>query len=210
MMKWRFLPVMTVMVCVIFALKANVFATGVEQALANVQSPDPASAYEKISPTSGAQKDGADEKSPDAQPLSCEYNGTETRILEKLSMRRVALVERSGDLDMREKLLRATESRIEGQISSLKKIEAQIQALLEAHSDVEQAQLDSLVKTYSAMKAKEAARIFNGLEMPVLISIIEKMKPKVMAKVLAKMSPTMAKELTMELATHKKLPKIEG
>lgn len=215
MMIKRFLPVMTVGAILLFVLKLNIFATDVEQAYARAQTSG--AALNEISPaSSGAKKKapGGHEEptkaSGEEEDPSCEYNGTETRILEKLSQRREALAERSGEIDMRETLLRATESRIEEKIASLKKIETQIQGLLKKHSKMEQAQLDNLVKTYSAMKAKEAARIFNGLEMPVLLSIIERMKPKIMAKVLAKMTPGTAKEITMELATNKKLPPLEG
>ena len=81
---------------------------------------------------------------------------------------------------------------------------------MEVNDEQQKAQIDSLVRTYSAMKPADAAKIFNTLEMDILISIIENMNPKVVAKVLAKMNTGSANNITVELATRKKLPNIEG
>ena len=130
----------------------------------------------------------------------------EVRLLEGLAERRGQLDDRARDIDMREKLLVAAEGRIDGKIIELKALQARIDQLLKEHDAREDAQIASLVKVYENMKPKDAARIFDGLEMPILISVAERMKEVKMAPVLAEMSPPMAKALTVELATHRRLP----
>ncbi len=73
--------------------------------------------------------------------------------------------------------------------------------------DAEQAkQLASLVKTYSAMKPKDAARIFDSLTDQVLVPVAAEMKSDVLAPVLAAMSPDRAQKLTVRLADRLTLP----
>ena len=55
------------------------------------------------------------------------------------------------------------------------------------------------------MKPKEAARIFDQLEMDVLLQVIDRMKSTKTAPVLAAMLPARAKELTMRIAERRKV-----
>jgi hypothetical protein len=66
--------------------------------------------------------------------------------------------------------------------------------------------MKSLVKTYSAMKPKDAARIFNNLADDVLISVARAMKSDVLAAILANMNADAAQKLTVKLANHLQLP----
>ncbi|WP_321391676.1 MotE family protein [Emcibacter sp.] len=228
MSKIRFLPVLILVMILFFGVKAYDFAIGVEKAFAlNDQEP----VAEMENPTardlsdivsgSGDQHDeepaGTDENASSEESIDEDddayvagWSRSEVQLLQELSERREILEQRAGEMDMREKLLEATENRIDQKIASLKKIEAQIQELLKIHDEREQAQLESLVKTYTAMKPKDAARIFDSLDMDILINIIEKMNEKKVAPILANMSSQTAKELTVELATRKQLPDIEG
>ena len=95
-------------------------------------------------------------------------------------------------------------------ISELKKIERRIEALLKKHDEQEEAQLSSLVKMYESMKPKSAAKIFEQLDMDVLISVAERMKERKMADILSAMDAASAKALTIELATRRSLPETGG
>ena len=57
-----------------------------------------------------------------------------------------------------------------------------------------------LVKLYEAMKPRDAATIFNDLEMPVLLQVVDRMKEAKAAPVLAAMQPDKARDLTAKLA----------
>lgn len=135
-----------------------------------------------------------------------DFSDSEIEILEKLAARRDALDKRSSELDLRDNLLQATETRIDEKIVQLKKIEATIKDLLVQHDEQEAEQLQSLVKIYEKMKPKHAARIFNGLDMAILLDVASMMKESKMAAVLAAMNSEKANELTVELATRRQLP----
>ena len=50
------------------------------------------------------------------------------------------------------------------------------------------------------MKPKDAATIFNDLQMPVLLQVLDRMKEAKTAAVMAAMSPDKARDVTAELA----------
>ena len=57
-----------------------------------------------------------------------------------------------------------------------------------------------LVKVYESMKPRDAAVIFNDLDMPVLLQVVDRMKEAKAAPVLAAMQADKARELTTKLA----------
>jgi len=72
---------------------------------------------------------------------------------------------------------------------------------------------------YEGMKPKDAAKVFDRLEMPVLFEIASQIAPRKMSDILGLMSPEAAERLTVELARRAggdkssasaELPKIEG
>jgi flagellar motility protein MotE (MotC chaperone) len=140
------------------------------------------------------------ERRPSAEPIKIEDLPPDLEVLEKLTERRQQLDKRSEEMEEREKLLEATEKRVEQRIAELKALEAQISSKL-AENDAERAkELKSLVATYESMKGRDAARILDSLDMPVLLTIAKQMKPAKMAEILAAMSPEAAQKLTVELS----------
>ena len=125
---------------------------------------------------------------------------SEIQVLEQLGSRRTQLDTRERELAMREQLLVAAEQRLEKKVAELKEIEARIQSLLIQKEEEDEEKLASLVKVYENMKAKDAARIFDRLEMDVLVPVAQRMKEQKIAAVLAKMDADAAKQLTVELA----------
>ncbi len=53
---------------------------------------------------------------------------------------------------------------------------------------------------YENMKAKDAARIFERLDMKILVEVATQIKPAKMSEILAQMTPEAAERLTVELA----------
>ena len=128
------------------------------------------------------------------------YSRSEIQVLEQLGSRRSQLDTRERELAMREQLLVAAEQRLEKKVVELKEIEARIQSLLIQKEEEDEEKLASLVKVYENMKAKDAARIFDRLEMDVLVPVAQRMKEQKIAAVLAKMDADAAQRLTVELA----------
>ncbi|MEH6477473.1 MAG: hypothetical protein V7727_17405, partial [Sneathiella sp.] len=87
--------------------------------------------------------------------------------------------------------------------------EATIQDLLKKYDAQELRKLKSIVTIYEKMKAKDAARIFNTLDMKVLLDVTGLMKESKLASILGKMNGQRAQELTIELATRKQLPDMD-
>jgi flagellar motility protein MotE (MotC chaperone) len=81
-----------------------------------------------------------------------------------------------------------------------------LEDLLKARSEQEEAELKSLVKMYENMKPKAAARVFEEMDMDVLLDVVDRMNERKVAPILALVTPTRAKEITFELAQRRQLP----
>jgi flagellar motility protein MotE (MotC chaperone) len=125
----------------------------------------------------------------------------EVLVLRSLSDRRQALDEREAGLETREQMAAAAEVRLDDQISKLKSLEGDVQKLLAAMEAKRDERMVALVKTYEAMKAKDAARIFDGMDDKVLLELAKSMKPANLAAVLAAMDSKRAESLTRMLAS---------
>ena len=144
---------------------------------------------------------------------------SERALLERLQARRQELEARAREIDIRENLLKSAEKRIEGKVEELKAVESRIGVATEQKKEVEDARLKGLVTMYEGMKPKDAAKVFDRLEMPVLFEIASKIAPRKMSDILGLMSPEAAERLTVEMARRAggdksaaaaELPKIEG
>ncbi len=133
-------------------------------------------------------------------------SAAEVDVMASLAKRRAALDSREGDIAMRAQVLQAAEARVDAKIATLRQLQEQINTLIAQRDADQQKQVASLVKTYSAMKAKDAARIFNTLPDEVLVPVAQQMKSDVLAPVLAAMTADNAQRLTQKLANRLKLP----
>jgi len=122
-------------------------------------------------------------------------SASEVDVVNSLSKRRRELDVRDSQLAIQANMIAAAEARVDAKIAQLKQLQAQITASLVQHDDAQKAQIASLVKTYSTMKAKDAARIFNSLPDEVLVPVAHDMKSDIMALVMAKMNSESAKSL---------------
>ena len=154
-------------------------------------------------PAEGDDAAAAMEEEPPFDPLS--LTDEEIDVLHALAERRASLERRAQDIQYREAMLEAAERRIEEKVDGLKALQQSIESLLQQHEDQTESQYQSLVKIYENMKPKDAARIFEELEMTVLLPVVERMKERKTAPILAKMNPNKAKSITTELAQRRLL-----
>lgn len=136
-------------------------------------------------------------------------NSSEMLLIKELTDRRALLDKRAKDLDTREALINVAEQRVDQKIKEMQTLRTQLQSLVNNANEAQQAQLDNLVKIYEVMKPKEAARIFDTLEMPTLLGVVQRMKPAKTSAIMAEMSPEKAKDITMELTKQEELPQIK-
>jgi flagellar motility protein MotE (MotC chaperone) len=148
-----------------------------------------------------------------------QISSSERALLERLQARRQELEARAREIDIRENLLKSAEKRIEGRVEELKAVEARIGVATEQKKEAEDIRLKGLVTMYEGMKPKDAAKVFDRLEMGVLFEITSKIAPRKMSDILGLMSPEAAERLTVEMARRAagdksaaatELPKIEG
>jgi flagellar motility protein MotE (MotC chaperone) len=154
---------------------------------------------------------------PEQNPQS--VSPSERAILERLQARRQELEQRAREIEIRESLLKSAEKRIEGRVEEAKATEAKISTATGQKAEQDAARFKSIITMYEGMKPKDAAKVFDRLEMSVLYDIASQIAPRKMSDIMGLMQPEAAERLTVELArragTDKsmstaELPKIEG
>jgi flagellar motility protein MotE (MotC chaperone) len=144
---------------------------------------------------------------------------SERAILERLQARRQELEQRAREIDIRESLLKAAEKRIESRVEEAKATEAKVTAAAGQKAETDAARFKGIITMYESMKPKDAAKVFDRLEMSVLYEIASQIAPRKMSDILGLMQPEAAERLTVELARRASpdksastadLPKIEG
>lgn len=132
-------------------------------------------------------------------PEANAFTKSEISILQDLAERREALDLKSKEIDKRTIQLKVAEEEIDKKISQLKEYETRLKKLMGEYNAKEKVQLQSLVKMYSNMKPKDAARIFDTLDVDILAAILREMKPANSSAILSQMRAEKAKVVTTEL-----------
>ncbi len=192
-LRFRLLPIVMVVGTPLLALKGFGLVRDAEAAESAM--PQATMQDYQAAPASDTTDDGAPANS-----------AAEVGVLTSLAKRRTQLDNEERDIAMRQSLLSATEKRVDDKIAMLKQLQAQIQQLLAQRDADQEKQIASLVKTYSAMKPKDAARIFNTLDDSVLVPVAQEMKPDVLGPILANMQAEQAQKLTVKLADRLHVP----
>jgi flagellar motility protein MotE (MotC chaperone) len=144
---------------------------------------------------------------------------SERAILERLQSRRQELEARAREIEIRESLLRAAEKRVESKVEEMKAVESRVATATTQKTEADAARFKGIITMYEGMKPKDAAKVFDRLEMSVLFEIASQIAPRKMSDILGLMSPDAAEKLTTEMARRAgsdksaavaELPKIEG
>jgi flagellar motility protein MotE (MotC chaperone) len=174
-----------------------------------------------------AKKPGADAAAPARDPGGTQVmidssrpsSPAERAILERLQERRQEIEARGRELEIRDGLMKAAEMRLEARVAELKTMEARVTAAVQNREDSDSVRFKSLVTMYENMKPKDAAKIFDRLDLTILVQVTALINPRKMSDILGQMSPETAERLTVELASRASgdrtqnpadLPKIQG
>lgn len=214
--RMRLLPAVMIAAALLLTLKVAGLATGTSPLVPVVQAADavPEEGAENAADNAAGQETAAaQEVAPAAdaenarpavnlatrpQPVSTQSED----VLEALAARRKALDERQGEVEMREKLLAAAEARIDDKIAELKELKARVDEVFKTEESRGNEKFESLVKVYENMKPKDAAAVFEQLEMTVLLELLDRMNERKLAAILAAMDPARAQVVTVALATE--------
>ena len=198
--------------------------------------PDVTGASERAAPKAEGSKADAAKTEASAKPKPTEPGSSpggtvipveehptspaERAILEHLQTRRQELDARAREIEIRDNLLKEAERRLDSRAAELKDLEARITAATQKKEEADTARLKGLIVMYENMKPKDAAKVFDRLDLKVLIDLASAMNPRRMSDIMAQMQPDNAERLTVQLAnksasadkamSNEDLPKIEG
>jgi flagellar motility protein MotE (MotC chaperone) len=139
------------------------------------------------------------------RPDDRRFSPVELQLLQQLSDRRIKLDEREKSVELKENLLAQTEVRVNEKFNEMTNLRSELGELIRRYNEIEDTKVRSLVKIYENMKPKDAARIFDEVEMPILLMVIDQMSEKKAAPILANMDSNKAKEITVQLAEQRRL-----
>ena len=157
---------------------------------------------EEVAPTAAptAQAAAVCALTPEQLAQQAGISPAELRILQSLAGRRSELDARDADLASMLPLLAAAEQKLDTKVAALEAVKAEVRVLLGQVSEQEQAENDRMVAVYSAMRPRDAARVFASLDDDVRLPVAAAMRPRALAAILAQMEPAAARSLTEKLA----------
>jgi flagellar motility protein MotE (MotC chaperone) len=219
---FRILPITIAACCFMMVVKTAALLQGEEQwqevlapsAIAEDAKPAEEKADKKEEVKAEKKKsDNADKKAdkievapkPEELAEKCQFNQIEVDLLQSLSARRKEIEKWADDVKIQANVLKATEMQIDQKIAQMQKLQTDVQEILKKYDAKEKVELKSLVKIYENMKPKDAARIFDEMEMNILLDLVDMMSERKAAPILAGMNPLKAKNLTIELAEKRQL-----
>jgi flagellar motility protein MotE (MotC chaperone) len=226
----RLLPVLIFFAAMLLTVKvvevwqgAEVIARGV--AVAPVSAAAPAAQTQAAQPAAeGAAQPGrpaqpkptiAEQTSPVPRPRGPDdlkdpvmFSQSEIELLQRLSQRRKEIDAREEAVVQREILLKATEERFQAKVTELTKLRGEIDVLIKKYDEQEEVKLRNTVKIYENMKPKDASRIFEELDIKVLLEVVARMKEAKLAPILALMNPQKAMEVTTKMLDRKQIPAV--
>ena len=232
MMRFRILPLLVIVAALSFGVRFGDFVTGVSQGSGSAvaqeaQEPpmdkmmDKGDAKEKemmagdadtemqAPPTSPSERPdlsaGETIEWRDSGETDLENTSIRLELFEDLRVRRKEIERQKRELSVREALLKTAEQELNQKYEELVSLKAEIETLLAQQSEEEQKRIASLVKIYEGMKPKDAARIFNTLDLDILLAVVGRMSERKSAPIIAGMSPERAKTLTTMLMDQKTL-----
>ncbi len=153
-------------------------------------------------PKSDAPAQQVAQAQPPLQPLPQSSSPSERAILERLQERRGAIDERQRELELRENMLKAAERKVDSRLDELREVEGRLTAGQRAEKEEADRQMKTIVIMYETMKPKDAAKVFDRLNINVLVPIVTAMNPRKMSEILAVMTPEAAERLTVALAAR--------
>lgn len=158
-------------------------------------------------------KEAASDSSDDEED---EFSPQKIELLQKLKERSDLLLKKEQKLLEKNEILKTVEHKIQEKYKELDQKRVDLEKVKNSLSEInkkiveeDEKKLQSLVKIYQTMKPKDAARIFDKLDMVVLLDVISRMKEGNTAPILANMSADRAQNVTMFLAQKRKTTKTE-
>ncbi|MGH7155363.1 MAG: magnesium transporter MgtE N-terminal domain-containing protein [Acetobacteraceae bacterium] len=133
-------------------------------------------------------------------PAGPPVSSSEKALLQDLRQRRLGLDKREESIAARESVLAAAEHKLDQRVAELQALQQHLEALNAARKQRDDASWQGLVKMYADMKPRDAAKIFDDLDMSVLLEVVDRMNERKAAAIFAAMQPDRARDVTARLA----------
>ena len=143
---------------------------------------------------------------PSADSMPPPVGDAERALLQDLRSRKLEIDARDRATSEREAVLSAAEHKLSERLDQLTALQARLEGLDAERKQHDEANWSGLVRTYEAMKPRDAASIFNDLDLAVLLPVLDRMKEGKAALVLAAMQPERARLVTSKLAQQRSQP----
>ena len=127
---------------------------------------------------------------------------SEKQLLQQLRKRRKQIENDKDELPAEKMALESIKQYIDNRLDVLENLQNKLKPQFNNNNQNDGKKILKLVKVYQSMKPKEAAKIFNDLQIGVLVEMTLSMKESRLAAILAEMKPEKARELTSILATQ--------
>jgi len=206
----RLLPATTVAIAALLGMKGLELvraatpadALGQTPLKAAAASPAASPAPAPATPPAGARPSAPTQiqPPPPSAPAAPAITDGEKTVLQELRQRSRELDAREQAVTAREAVLAAAEHKLDQRVAELQALQKNLEALEAARQQRQDASWQGLVKLYASMKPRDAATIFNDLDTPVLLEVVDRMNERKAAAILAAMQPDRAREVTEKLA----------
>jgi flagellar motility protein MotE (MotC chaperone) len=150
-------------------------------------------------PGGSVSVESASQETPLTCPTSDDLFLAISRERDLIADQRATLDRERAELELLREAVRAETGRLSG-------LRDEIGGVLNGITRSEEAEVRRLVTVYETMKPDEAARLLDGLDMSVTMTIISNMSEKRAAPVLARMSPLRAQAISRILVEMTRLP----
>ncbi|CAO4839300.1 MAG: hypothetical protein CNLJKLNK_00936 [Holosporales bacterium] len=124
----------------------------------------------------------------------------EVLVFKSLGLRRQELDKREKILHQKEMEIGLLDKKIKEKVTALQEIEKKVKEQLSILDKTEIEKAEKLAKLFSTMKPKDAASIFEGLDLAIVIAIASKMSEKKLSAIFALLSPDKARQITTKIS----------
>jgi flagellar motility protein MotE (MotC chaperone) len=202
----RLMPAAMITVAAVLGLKAIAMAESVaETAAAAAEGEEHAAVTSAPAEHAGAAPAQNRCESPSLAEMAG-LSAAEVQVLQALGERREELELRGTQMETQDALMIAAEQRLNERVAELRQLETTVNELLGRLDEEQERRVNSLVDVYQRMRAKDAARVFDGLEDGVLVQVASRMRQANLAEVMGRMNPDRARALTQMLADRARPP----
>lgn len=210
-MRLRILPLLIIVVFISVFIKSsdivwNLLPVVSEKDFFNTKFSALAEDSNKISNEEGGYMNPVDSgRTPEKVKIDLEEEYFDKNLVESLSLRHKELETREQKISVKESILDAVEQKIDKKMEDLKVLKKEIEEILEEYKEKENTKILRLVKIYENMKSADAARIFNEMEIEILLEVVSVMKEAKVAPILAQMDSLKAKTITVGILKKRRL-----